>query len=333
MSWRETFATALVLASSAALAPGAGRHLEFSAEVGPAWTLGTSYERVYSRIDDGALSGRYHKLSELIWDLEGLYGIRASVGFELDHNFELRASGFSALSEGSGGMVDYDWFLYDRPDFWTHRSRSTTEVTGALDLDLRGTLRIVRNFPVSLDAVLGWRYMMFRWEDRGIDYVYSSLGEPEGHPSPGYSDEQIDPGAVRDLTGTDTRVGILYEQVYHIPYVGGGAGIGRGRLRAKGEFLYSPIATARDRDQHVLRGLDFEGTFIGGTYTAWKASLTYRFTAHVFMAASYESQKIAEFRGDIDVADSGGGYLGSLENGASVQHQSRQAALVVGVNF
>jgi plasminogen activator len=330
---KPAIAVVCILASGAATAPGVGRNLEFSADVGVARLDGTSYERVYTLIDHGPLNGRYHRLSELVWDLEGVYGVRASAAVELDRLIEVRASVFSALTEGSGGMVDYDWFLYDRPDFWTHRSRSTVDVKNAQDVDLRATLRVVRDRPVSLNAMLGWRYLNFEWKDRGIDYVYSSLGAPGGNPVDGYTYEQRNPFAVRDLADEDTRVGILYEQTFSIPYVGLGSAVRRGRLQAKAEILFSPIVTARDTDQHLLRNLRFEGDFGGGTYLAWKVALVHHILPHLFLTASYESQAIDEFRGDIEVSEIGGSRLGRLHNGASVEHASRYATIAVGGNF
>lgn len=335
MCWKPAIAIIcmLAVAATATAAPAAGRRAALSAEVGPSLLDGTSHERVYTAIDHGPLEGRSHLLSELIWDLEGLYGVHASFAVEMDGFVELRASVFSSLNEGSGGMEDYDWFLYDRPDQWTHRSRSTVEVDSARDIDLRATLHVVRNSPLALDTILGWRYKNFKWEDRGIDYVYSSLGDPDGNPSSGYSSEQLDPEAVHDISDVDSRFGIIYEQTYYIPYVGLAFRFGRGKLQARAEALYSPIATIQDQDQHLLRRLVFRGNFVGGTYMAWKVVLLYNISRHFFLSASYDSQEVEEFRGDMDVHDSEGTPLGSLNNGASVEHTSRQMALTVGVHF
>lgn len=330
----ETLKTALfcALMGGATFAAAAERSLQFAAGVGLGRLDGTSYERVYTEIDHGPLNGTYHRLSELIWDAEEVYGVNASLLLGFNHVFDWQANLFYGLTDGTGGMEDYDWFLYDRPDYWTHLSRSTVTVEEALDADLRGTFHLVRNFPLTLDAFLGWRYMKFHWTDRGIDYVYSSLGARDGDPDHGYSSEQANPDAIRDIQGEDNSPGITYEQTFHIPYVGAGLGIGRGRLRAKGEISYSPIVAAQDEDHHLLRGLVFDGTFVGGTYLSWKATLTWDIRPHVFLSASFNTQTIEEFRGDMTMYQ-GGVSLGTLHDGASIEHDSRQVTLAVGAFF
>jgi outer membrane protease len=322
-----------LLCALVSAASGVGRTWEFQAEVGPARLDGTSYERVYVTVNRGALRGSDHKLSELVWDLEGVYGARASFAFSMWNRFELRAGAFYAMTEGTGGMVDYDWFLYDRPDYWTHRSRSTVEVKNGLDADVRGLVHIIRNSFVTLDGACGWRYLGFEWKDRGVDYLYSSLGTGSAMPSVGYSSEQPDPGAVRDLHGTDRRVGILYEQDYLIPYAGLGCGFRWKRLQASAEIAYSPAVAATDRDWHVLRERVFEGNFSGGTYLSFKQSIAVSLPRNFFVSASCEWQRIHEFRGSMTAYDEDGRFLGEDEEGASVEHSSRQVTLTVGATF
>jgi outer membrane protease len=324
---------ACILASAQPALPATGVDFTFSADAGAARMDGTSYERVYVTVNRGALRGSDHKLSELVWDLEGVYGARASFAFSIWRRFELRASAFCALTEGTGGMVDYDWFLYDRPDYWTHRSRSTVDLDNGLDIDVRGLVHIVRNQFVTLDGTCGWRHMALEWSDRGVDYVYSSLGSGSAMPSVGYTHEQPDPGALRDISGTDNRVGILYEQDYLLPYVGMGCGLRWKRLQASAEIAYSPAVAATDRDRHVLRERIFEGSFSGGTYLSLKQSIAVSLPRRFFVSASCEWQRIYEFRGSMAAYDEDGNFLGEDEDGASVEHMSRQVTVAVGAAF
>lgn len=335
MSVKQLFIAACVLASAQTALPLTGWDFTFSADAGAARMDGTSCERVYVPINHGALAGRDHRLSELVWDLDGVYGVRASAAAEVFKSigFGLRAEGFYALTDGNGGMADYDWFLYDRPDYWTHRSRSTVEVRDTFGIDIRGTIRLLRKAGVTLDGALGWRQLTFGWKDRGIDYTYSSLGATQRLPPVGYTYEQLDPGAVRDMSGTDDSNGIIYSQTFRIPYAGFGAGYQRGRLRARAEVAYSPVASAEDEDQHILRDRVFKGTFDGGTYFAWKGSLDLMLSRRVFVSASCGAERISEFRGDMTVFDANGSYVGAARDGASVEHKSRQVAVSVGMEF
>lgn len=336
MSWKLSSFAACVLAAGAVAAAGERRAAEFSADAGVGRMDGTSYERVYTLIDRGALDGRYHRLSELVWDLEAVYGARVSLALDVERAVELRATFFSAFMDGTGGMEDYDWFLYDRPDYWTHRSRSTVDVKKAFDIDLRGTVHVVRDPRLSLDAMMGWRYLNFKWEDNGVDYVYSSMEHATlsdiGSEVGGYSYE-FNPDTIRDQSGTIIGVGITYEQEYHIPYIGLGVKSKLGKVDLKAEARYSPMVTALDKDEHVIRQLVFKGTFTGGTYFSWKCSAAYRFSGPFFVSASYESQKINEIRGDMQVSDMAGNSRGTLHEGASVELESRQVAIAVGMDF
>jgi outer membrane protease len=314
----------------------ARRRVRLEAAVAGAWVDGASYERVYDRIAYGRLAGRTHKLSELVWDIRDVYGVRGTIALMTwDERLEFRATLFSAVNAGDGGMVDYDWVLYDRPDFWTHRSRSTVDVDYGFDADLRGAYRFLGRGPVTLAAMLGIRSIAWKWTDHGVDYSYSTLGDPFGDPSEGYTYEQVDPTAVRDFNGRDSATGVIYEEAFLVPYVGLAVGIREGRFRADAHVTYSELVAAKDRDQHVLRDppLVFKGTFDSGTWLAYGVSIACDLTPRLFVSAAYEQHTIEEIRGDVSVSVAGESGVATAANAAGIEHESRQATLSLGVRL
>ena len=314
----------------------AHRRVRVEAAVAGARVDGTSYERVYEQITYGRLAGRTHKLSELVWDIRDVYGIRGTVALQSwDERLEIRATLFSALTAGDGEMVDYDWFLYDRPDFWTHRSRSTVDLDYGLDADVHGTYRFLERGPVMLSAMVGIRALAWKWTDHGIDFSYSTLGDPSGEPTEGYTYEQIDPTALRNFNGPDSSTGIIYEEQFLIPYVGIGIGITDGRMRADAHVAYSGLVAAEDRDQHLLRDppIEYKGSFNTGTYVAYGVSATFDLTERLFVSAAFEQQSIAEIRGDISVSSPGDSFSATAANAGGIEHDSREASLALGIRL
>jgi outer membrane protease len=295
---------------------------------------GSADEKVYATIVYGSLAGERHKLSELNWDLSGVAMAGMAVTLEVKRLL-LRASVLNAVTEGDGQMADYDWFLYDRPDFWTHRSVSDVSVDQGWQVDLQGAVRLIQASGVEVAAMAGLRGMTWEWSNSGAEYVYSSLGVADGFPGSGYSWEQTDPDAVRDLvwTGASGTTGIRYEQQYWIPYAGVTATYTAGRFQLEGHLMASGFVMAEDIDYHLFRGLRFNGRFSGGDYFAYGVSARMRVGARAFVRAEVEGQEVREMIGDMTIKDLETGRRVTVHDSAGLALQSTAATMAVGLRF
>ena len=95
-------------------ASSVGVNAQFSAGT----VFGTSSELVYT----GASGGGTRNLSELLWDIEGVYTIGGvvSVNAPQFYNSRINFGLWIPVTEGKGTMTDYDWMV-ERDD-WTDRS-------------------------------------------------------------------------------------------------------------------------------------------------------------------------------------------------------------------
>ncbi|OGV83764.1 MAG: hypothetical protein A2340_01805 [Lentisphaerae bacterium RIFOXYB12_FULL_60_10] len=271
-----------------------------------------------------------HKLSELIWDLSGLTLGGAVLSANIHDTFRVNVGLWTALTEGSGGMEDYDWFMYDQPGTWTHQSRHDVKVVDSLLFDANVSVQLWANDAVAIRGVLGLKYDFWKWEDSVIDYTYSSLGNPWGQPESGYSYEQIDPTAIRDLQfdGDGGRT-IDYEQTFIIPYIGlAGEGM-LGPVRLNAYLNLSAWGTAEDRDYHILRETRFKETFEGVGYLAFGISGMYALSETAFAMIAWEYQDIPETTGDMEIE----GAEGKNVDGAGIANQTSMLSASLGLRF
>lgn len=248
--------------------------------------------------------GTKFKLSELTWDLKdvAIGGVQASVGF--GRRLRLNLGVWSALSEGTGMMVDRDWdypesftlFVDPGGDNWTHESRHPdTTLERGIVLDQNLSLLALQRGAFALAGVVGFKYENWKWSARGGTFVYSADG-------------------FRDTVGSFTP-GVLvieYEQRYLIPYVGLSAGFSGPALQVETHLHFSPVVSATDTDYHALRGVTFEGSFVGGVYLGAGLSAVWRFVPRWYAALAVEYQTIPEIVGDVTITGSeGSGFFGS----------------------
>ena len=219
-----------LLTGSSAMALHAGEGSELAIVDGTNFTLS-------ARLMIGMLSGEAreivyegsHKLSELIWDLSGLVWGGATVSGQFGDRFRVNAGFWTALTEGDGGMEDYDWLDTWRDD-WTHWSESEVDVINAWSADVNASYLVWTTRDLGVHAIVGYKHDFWEWSDFGGRYVYSS-----------------DTG-FRDIIGNfGGENGIDYEQTFDIPYLGIGlTSMGHERWRASGYLLFSPLVFGED---------------------------------------------------------------------------------------
>ena len=295
---------------------------------GFSFSLGASLGMVEGTASELAFyypNGTKFKLSELSWDLKDVVmaGVHGSVGY--GRWFRLNLGVWSALTEGSGTMVDRDWnypdgisaFLEPNDNNWTHESRhpdTSLDKGTILDLDL--SVLALQSGPFSLRGIVGYKNDSWKWSARGGTYIYSTG----------------DSGS-RDATGTfpEGVEVISYKQQYSIPYIGVGAGWTQPAFRVEGHLLFSPAVSASDSDYHNLRGVLFEGDFSGGTYVGLGLSAGWEFARHWSATLAVEYQSIPEIIGDSTVSGAEG--YGFFEGGGGIAMSAASVALGAGYHF
>lgn len=321
-SGRRSLPFLTLAAALLAFAPAAARagyvsgnpdsRVSTTSSAGMTFSLGASLGVVEGTASEFAFYypyGKKFKLSELTWDIKdvAMGGLHGTVGF--GRRVRLNFGAWSALSEGSGRMIDRDWdypdsytlFLEPNGGNWTHESRHPdTSLDKAIIFDQSLSVLALQLGSFSLSGLVGYKHDTWRWSARGGTYTYSLYG-------------------FRDLSGSIApgKQVIVYEQQYSIPYVGVSAGWARPAFQMQAHVLYGPAVTASDSDYHVLRDLLFEGHFSGGSYLGLGLKATWAFATHWYATFGLEYQSIPLITGDVTITGEmgresygGGGGMG-----------------------
>jgi len=249
--------------------------------------------------------GKKFKLSELTWDIKdvAMAGARGSVG--LGKRFRLNLEVSSALNGGSGQMVDRDWNYTDgvsafmTPDGsnWSDESRHPdTTLDKRIIVDQSLSAQAVQWGSLQVHGLVGFKSETLKWSARGGTFLYST----EDYGS-------------RDFSGSFApgREVINYEQRFSIPYLGVAAGWVRPAFQVLANVRFSPAVFAQDIDNHVLRGVRFEGQFAMGTYVGVGLNATWMVAKHWSAVLGVEYQTIPQITGNVTITGAeGSGYLG-----------------------
>lgn len=292
----------------------------FSLDASVGLVEGTASERVFYYPPP---YGRKFKLSELTWDLKDVVmaGVHGSVGY--GRWLRLNIGVWSALTSGNGMMVDRDWaydplfaaFLEPNDQNWTHESRHPdTSLDKGTMVDLNLSVLALPAGPFSLRGIVGYKNDTWSWTARGGTYVYSRYG-------------------FRDTAGTipEGLAVIAYEQKYSIPYIGIGASWARPSFQLESHLLFSPLVSASDTDDHILRGARFEGEFSKGTYVGLGLNATWAFARHWAATFGAEYQTIPEIVGDFTKTGAEG--YGVYRGGGGITMSALLVTLGAGYRF
>jgi outer membrane protease len=252
-------------------------------------------------------------LSELTWDIQDLVYAGVTLQWWISRNWLLALSYWEAVTEGSGGMTDYDFFI---PGIWTDFSDGPVDVNRAYMVDLQADWRFwqMQGSHVSLHG--GYRQMHWDWSQYGGMFVYSS-------------------GGFRNLRGTfpADQNGINYKQTFQIPYAGLGFGTRYARWQIDMYAHYSPFARADALDEHVLRGLFFEDRFDLVDYYAAGAAASYHISDRWYVNGAWDWHRTPASRGDIRIIDVVEETEERVENAAGIANQAWSLSLAAGVRF
>lgn len=290
-----------------------GQNFSFTVRGSLGYLNGEARELVYD-FDQGYR----RKASELIWDLQGLGMIGGIASIKYTKWLNVNLGIWTAINEGSGGMVDYDWFVNvpgaPSPDAWTDRSFSDVQVINATMFDINVSAEIFKLDQVAFHALIGFKQDSWEWDDSAQEYVYSAY-------------------SFRDTIGSFGGISVIdYEQTFSIPYVGVSANGPLGPFECSAYLLFSAAVSAEDKDFHILRGLHFKETFDGGNYIALGINATYHISGALFVSAALDSQTIPEIDGDMELRGPNG-ETASNSNTAGISHESTMFSATIGYNF
>ena len=291
------------------------RGVAVSAQVSVGLLNGSAQETVYY-----SAHGNRQLLSQLDWDLKSVAMVGGEVSVVWKNSLWLNAGLWGAATKGNGQMTDFDWLLEQPGSPWTDWSLSSVDVTRAWLLDLSLNLELARSGAVGIRAIAGYKYNTWRWEDHGIQHIYSS------NPT-------IPAGFRNDVASDTSETGIIYEQNFHIPYLGAGLNYASGPWNVDAFVLFSPFVIATDRDHHVIRELEFEETFSGGQYIGLGVRGTYTFQNNFFATLAFDGQLIPEFYGDQTVTDNLTGLTETTHGTAGLENQVWMLSLGLGRKF
>lgn len=228
-----------------------------------------------------------HQLSKLQWDIDDVYMLGLGGSVAPLSWLKLNADVWFKINDGDGTMDDYDYFLLDSAyTDWSHHEN--VDLTKGLIFDVNAEFTFYRWEKSNFFGILGFKHDNWKWEARGGDYVYSTY-------------------ALYDTVGSfaDDQLVISYEQKFYAPYLGIGfsSDLDVTPITFSGRFIYSPLVSAEDKDQHHLRNLVFEEDFDDGRLYAFDLNGAYRFTRNFALMASYHYQKYDRVRGGTTVTD------------------------------
>ena len=275
---------------------------------------GQGDEYVYAGANNSGVPSDY-KVSELNWDISQLWMIGGVASLQLGSLLRFNAGMWVGVTDGDGGMKDYDWFDPNRSD-WTHYSESDVDIESAVSIDINASMQVVDFGSVQLHGVLGYKEDYWEWSDYGGNYIYSSGG-----------------GFRNDTGSFGGKNGIDYEQDFVIPYAGIKATANTSKLHASAYFLYSPFVFAEDKDHHILRNLYFEEEFDGGDFYAFGAEATIDMSNLIFLSLAVDFQEIPEFTGDLSVKEGTNGRVEKSTDTAGIGSSITAVSASVGIKF
>jgi len=255
-----------------------------------------------------------YKVSELNWDISSLWMMGGTMSLQMGELIRLNAGAWVGITEGDGGMEDYDWMEPSISD-WTHYSESDVDIKSAFSYDINGSIKLFDLGACQLHGVVGYKHDFWEWSDHGGTYIYSSGGFRN------------------DIGSFNGENGIDYEQTFDIPYAGIKASAKTVGISASGYALYSPIVSAEDKDHHIMRNLYFTEEFEDGDYFALGGEVTIELTDALFISASIDYQTIPEFTGDLSVKEGSHGVTSTTEDGAGIGNTITAIAASAGLRF
>lgn len=162
---------------------------------------------------------------------------------------------------------------------------------------------------IRIDFALGYRYLLWRWEDLG--------GKADYLPGPVEFETFFDP----------EQVGITYWSEFKIPYIGLVYASQHRSLDWQIHYIYSAFNWAEDFDQHLLRELEFIDRVRDGSYYQFALSFSKKYGKMSRVYFSYSYEKYAQTVGDTTMINHQTSRRQVFKNGAGIAHESSSLSL------
>jgi len=185
---------------------------------------------------------------------------------------QVKVKWLTNISRGSGKMKDSDWLDDDGQPGLDIYSESDIELKAYI-IDVNAIYNFWPIKQLSIGPMVGYKYQRFEYDVKNTKQIGIGIYAP-------------------DYTASVSGKTLDYEVVYHIPYFGLGSNILFGKkFRVNMTGGYTPWATAKDRDDHILRYKLSEADVEGYTYFA-SLNAILNFLPHWFLIISGEYMKI-----------------------------------------
>jgi outer membrane protease len=186
--------------------------------------------------------------------------------------FRVKIRWLTNIGHGSGKMKDSDWIEGDGQPGLDIYSESDIKLKANI-MDVNAIYSFWPIKQLSIGPMMGYKYQQFKYNVKNTDQV--GIG-------------------IYDLFYTTSVPGktMEYKMVYHIPYFGLNSDILLGKkFKVNMSGGYTPWASAKDRDDHILRYKFSEGDTDGYTYFV-NLNAIWNFLPHWFLTISGEYMKI-----------------------------------------
>ncbi len=250
------------------------------------------------RFPDGNSAQGYFPLSELEWPLD-IWLARVSARLDVGQNWRINGVVKTDITDPNDPMTDRDWLHASNPrqlDVY-----STSDISGfsafIFDVDVEWTF--MQRHSWSLFTGIGYQYQKYEY-DGSLVHQYSPSGQ--------FGYEYFGNGVVTTN----------YEMTYSMPYLLVGTEFQiTPAFIITGSLAYSPLVTAEDRDDHLLRSRVAKGDMDGDAYMI-DLSGNYEFESSWFVEGGVCYTKI-EVDGEIDISVYGIYVLTEREEAESSQ--------------
>ncbi len=236
----------------------------------------------YDTAGNGVESELKFPLQIMLFALEGGLVVKDSKGRD---EFAVRLQWFTNIGGGSGQLQDSDW-LTGAPEtspppvgfgFPPHPGLdiySTSDISSKANIvDLRGRFNAWPSDDLHAGPLAGLLYQKFQFDASNVNQIGFGPYAPS-------------------FTASSPGLVLTYEVTYVIPYIGIQSGYRFANdFRATVDLGYSPFASAKDTDDHLLRGKLSEGSTTGSAYLA-QAGIAWSLTTTDLILLSGQYLKI-----------------------------------------
>lgn len=269
-------------------AAAAGQSFSGSLGVGVATLNGDTLYHIssYDTAGNGIESELKFPLQNTLLGLQGGLVVKNAKGQD---EFAVRLQWFTSMGSGSGHLQDSDWLTnsfdiqappsppnppnsgYPHPGLDIY---STSDVSSkAMIIDLRGSYNGWVSDDLNIGPLVGLLYQHFQFDASNVNQVGF------GPYAPWYNVSTAGPV-------------LTYEVTYTIPYLGAQAGYRFAKdFQATIDLAYSPLVSAKDTDDHLLRGKRSTGSTTGSAYSG-SAGIAWSVTGADRIALSGQYLKI-----------------------------------------